>query len=244
MAEEREATFDTTAFLTSAGEGRNIVHYKANQVVFPQGGAADAVYFLLTGRAKLTVISEWGKEATITLLAAGDFAGEESIAVSGGLRIATATAIIGCAALRIDREEMLRVLREEGAFSDFFLKFMLIRSMRSQADLVDQLFNSCEHRLARILLSMANFSESSEPAPLIPVVTRKTLARMSGATPAQVTRYMSRFRALGYIENHGRIRVHRSLLVALLEDRLSEQNASRPALFAPPSPPARRNKHA
>jgi CRP-like cAMP-binding protein len=164
----RSTEFDLATFLANAGLGRKIVNYKPSANLFVQGSPADFVLYLQSGRAKLTVVSQTGKEATITLLSSGDFIGEESIAGPQGLRMATATAITACTALKIDRNEMIRVMHEEHAFSDLFLKFLLARSMRTQADLVDQLFNSSEKRLARILLLMAEFGKPGEPEPLIP----------------------------------------------------------------------------
>ncbi len=234
MAERKKSRFDTSAFLASAGTGRKIVRFRPKQVLFSQGDEATSVFYLQSGHAKLTVISKRGKEATVTLLAAGDFAGEESIASGGAFRTATATAVEACVVLRIDREQMLLVLHEEHVFSDFFLKFMLVRGMRTQADLIDQLFNSSERRLARILLLMAHFGSTSEPEELIPKVTQETLAEMIGTTRSRVSFFMNRFRKLGYIEYNGRIRVHTSLLKMVLQDQLPEQNASRPTLMLPP----------
>jgi CRP/FNR family transcriptional regulator, cyclic AMP receptor protein len=174
------------------------------------------MFYLQRGRAKLTVVSAAGKEATITLLTAGDFVGEESIAGAVGRRLATATAMSACTALKIEREEVIRVLHEEHAFSDLFLKFLLARCMRAQADLIDQLFNSSEKRLARILLLLAEFGKPGEPEPLIPEITQETLAEMIGTTRSRVSFFMNRFRKLGFIEYNGRIRVHRSLLNIVL----------------------------
>jgi CRP-like cAMP-binding protein len=233
MADGKKRPFNTSVFLASAGPGRRIIHFRPKQVLFSQGGDADSVFYLQTGHAKLTVISKRGKEATVTLLAAGDFAGEESIAAGGVFRTATASALEACVALKIDREQMLFVLHEEHVFSDFFLRFMLVRGMRTQADLIDQLFNSSERRLARILLLMANFGGPGEPEELIPKVTQETLAEMIGTTRSRVSFFMNRFRKLGYIEYNGRIRVNASLLKIVLQDQLPEQNASRPALTTP-----------
>jgi CRP-like cAMP-binding protein len=219
--------FDLAKFLANAGLGRKIVHLKPTEDFFSQGGPADFVLYLQTGRAKLTVVSKTGKEATITLLAAGDFIGEESIAGPLGLRMATATAITGCTALKIEREEMIRVMSEEHAFSDLFLKFLLARSMRIQADLVDQLFNSSEKRLARILLLMAEFGKVDDPETLIPKITQETLAEMIGTTRSRVSFFMNRFRKLGFIEYNGRIKVHKSLLNVILHDQLSEDGSGR-----------------
>jgi len=218
MTELKITTFDPAAFLANAGLGRRIVQVKAKQSFFSQGNTADSIFYLQKGRAKLTVVSTNGKEATITLLSAGDFVGEESIAGAVGLRLATATAITACTALKIERAEMLRVLHEEHAFSDLFLKFLLARSMRTQADLVDQLFNSSEKRLARILLLMAEFGKPGEPETLIPQITQETLAEMIGTTRSRVSFFMNRFRKLGFLEYNGRIRVHKSLLNVILHD--------------------------
>ena len=218
MIELKSTAFDAEAFLAKAGLGRRIVQLKPKQAFFSQGNTADSVFYLQKGRAKLTVVSKNGKEATITLLTAGDFVGEESIAGAVGLRLATATAITTCVALKIEREEMIRVMHEEHSFSDLFLKFLLARSMRTQADLVDQLFNSSEKRLARILLLMAEFGKPGEPETLIPQITQETLAEMIGTTRSRVSFFMNRFRKLGFIEYNGRIRVHKSLLNVILHD--------------------------
>src|ERR1700727_834005 len=210
--------FDPAAFLANAGLGRKIVQFNPSANFFVQGSPADFVLYLQSGRAKLTVVSKTGKEATITLLSAGDFIGEESIAGPLGLRMATATAITTCTALKIERDEMIRVMHEEHTFSDLFLKFLLARSMRTQADLVDQLFNSSEKRLARILLLMAEFGKPGEPETLIPKITQETLAEMVGTTRSRVSFFMNRFRDLGFIEYNGAIKVHKSLLNVILHD--------------------------
>jgi CRP/FNR family transcriptional regulator, cyclic AMP receptor protein len=222
--------FDPAVFLANAGLGRRIVQFKPRTSLFRQGSPADCVFYLQSGRVKLTVVSQRGKEATITLLSPGEFIGEESIAGPIGLRLATATAVTNCTALKIERDEMVRVLSEEHAFSDLFLKFLLARSMRTQADLVDQLFNSSEKRLARILLLMAEFGKPGEPEMLIPKISQETLAEMIGTTRSRVSFFMNRFRRLGFVEYNGRIRVHKSLLNVILHDRLPEHNAERPAI--------------
>ena len=219
MAELEKPAFDVAAFLAEAGLGRRIVQLAQKQLFFSQGDSADAVFYLQAGRAKVTVVSHAGKEATITLLSAGDFVGEESLAAVHGLRLATATAITDCTALKICRDEMIRVMHEEHDFSDLFLKFLLARSMRIQADLVDQLFNSSEKRLARNLLLMAEFGMPGEPEPLIPRISQETLAEMIGTTRSRVSFFMNRFRKLGFIEYNGRIRVHKSLLNIVLLDQ-------------------------
>ena len=218
MNKLKNTTFDVAAFLANAGLGRRIVQLTPKQIFFSQGNAADSVHYLQKGRANLTVVSKVGKEATITLLSPGDFVGEESIAAVAGRHMATATAITACTALKIDRTEMIRVIHEEHAFSDLFLSFLLARSMRTQADLVDHLFNSSEKRLARILLLMAEFGKPTEPETLIPHITQETLAEMIGTTRSRVSFFMNRFRKLGFIEYNGRIHVHKSLLNVVLHD--------------------------
>ena len=225
MTERKDDTFDLSAFLANAGLGRRIVHLRAKETFFSQGGAADSIFYLQRGRAKLTVVSTAGKEATVALLTAEDFVGEESLAGSVGPRLTTATAITPCTALKIERAEMIRVMHEEHAFSDLFLKFLLARSMRTQADLVDQLFNSSEKRLARILLLMAEFGKAGEPEALIPKITQETLAEMIGTTRSRVSFFMNRFRKLGFIEYNGRISVKRSLLNVVLNDQSSGHHA-------------------
>ena len=225
---ESRSMFDAAAFLAHAGLGRRIVLVKPGQAFFTQGDPADSVFYLQSGRAKLTVISLNGKEATITLLAAGDFVGEESLATVPGLRLATATAVSESAALKIGRDEMIRVMHEEHALSDMFLAFLLGRSMRAQADLVDQLFNSSEKRLARILLLMAEFGKPGEQKTFIPPITQETLADMIGTTRSRVSFFMNRFRKLGFIDYNGRIQVHKSLLNVVLLDQLPERNSEKP----------------
>ena len=228
MVQVEKPGFDTAAFLASAGLGRRIVQLAPKETFFTQGDPADSVFYLQEGRAKVTVVSPSGKEATITLLSAGDFVGEEALMAMAGLRLATATAITACTTLRISREEMIRVTHVEHSFSDLFLKVMLDRSMRIQADLVDQLFNSSEQRLARILLLMAEFGKPGEPDQYIPQISQETLAEMIGTTRSRVSFFMNRFRKLGFIEYNGPIKVHKSLLNAVLLDRLPEVKPERP----------------
>jgi CRP-like cAMP-binding protein len=196
------------------------------------------------GRAKLTIVSKGGKEATVTLLAPGDFFGEECMAGPNELRTTSATAITVCVVLKIDCEELTRVLHEEHAFSDLFVQFLALRSSRTQADLVDQLFNNSERRLARILLIMADYGSESGLEALIPPVTQETLANMIGTTRSRVSFFMNRFRKLGYISYKNRIRVHKSLLMMVLQDQLPEENATRPKLLDPPPSLARTARRA
>jgi len=232
MTEKNGLEFDPISYLARAGVGRRIEDLKPNQTFFVQGDPADSVFYLQSGRAKLTVVSHEGKEATITLVSGGDFVGEESLAAVPGLRLATATAINTCMALKITREEMIRVMHQEHTLSDIFLKFLLARSMRTQADLVDQLFNSSEKRLARILLLMAEFGEPGKHETFIPPITQETLAEMIGTTRSRVSFFMNRFRKLGFISYNGRIQVHKSLLNVVLLDQLPENNAEKPPVFA------------
>jgi CRP-like cAMP-binding protein len=211
--------FDSAVFLASAGLGRRVVRLEPTEFFFSQGDPADSVFYLQKGRAKFTVVSTIGKEATIALLTPHAFVGEEAIAATPGLRLTSATAITACTALKITREEMIRVMHEEHEFSDLFMKFLLELSMRIQADLVDQLFNDSERRLARILLLMAEFGQHGDPEALLPKISQATLAEMIGTTRSRVSFFMNRFRQLGFIEYKERIRVHKSLMNVILHDQ-------------------------
>ena len=215
--------FDLVTFLEEAGIGRRVVHLQPKQVFFSQGSSADSIFYLRTGSAKLTVVSPDGKEATVALLSSGEYIGEESLASVGRLHLATASAIVVCTALEIAREEMIRLMHVEHSFSETYMKFLLARSMRTQADLVDQLFNSSEQRLARILLLLAEFGEPGEHEHFIPPITQETLAEMVGTTRSRVSFFMNRFRKLGLIEYNGRIRVHRSLINVIRHDHFTEK---------------------
>ena len=230
MFELHKPIFNPAAFLASAGLGRRIVQFAPKEPFFSQGDPADAVFYLQKGRAKITVVSKAGKEATISLVIPGEFVGEGALVEGSGFRLSTATAITACTALKIRRDEMIRVMHEEHDFSDMFLKFLLERSMRIQADLVDQLFNSSEKRLARILLLMAEFGKPGEPTQYIPKISQETLAEMIGTTRSRVSFFMNRFRKLGLIEYNGRIRVHKSLLNVVLHDNLPGDEAQEPEI--------------
>jgi CRP-like cAMP-binding protein len=230
MSATNHTAFSPAVFLANAGLGRRIVELEPKETFFCQGDPTDSIFYLQRGRAKVTVVSQNGKEATITLLSAGDFVGEECLAAVAGLRLATATAINNCTALKIKRAEMVRVMHDEPAFVDIFLKFLLARSMRTQADLIDQLFNSSEKRLARILLIMAEFGKPGEPETFIPPITQETLADMIGTTRSRVSFFMNRFRKLGFIDYNGRIQVHKSLLNVVLLDQLPEHNSEQPRI--------------
>ena len=242
MHKRRARPFNTDTYLATAGPGRTIIRVNAKQVFSSQGDRADCLFYLRVGRAKLTIVSKGGKEATVTLLAPGDFFGEECMAGPNEVRTTSATAITVCVVLKIANQELTRVLHAENAFSDLLVQFLAVRSTRTQADLVDQLFNNSERRLARTLLLMADYGNASGPETLIPPVTQEALAEMIGTTRSRVSFFMNRFRKLGYISYKSRIRIHRSLLTMVLEDRLPEQNASRPKLLGPPPGRARSAK--
>jgi CRP/FNR family cyclic AMP-dependent transcriptional regulator len=188
------------------------------QIIFSQGDPADAVFYILGGKVRLSVVSPAGKEATVALLGTGDFVGEECIANSQPLRMATAEPITEGAALKIDRNEMVRALHEQQALSDIFLSYLLSRNLRAQEDLVDQLFNSSEKRLARALLLLAQFGQEGELETVIPKISQAVLAEMVGTTRSRVNFFMNRFRKLGFIDYNGKLLVHRSLLNVVLHD--------------------------
>lgn len=211
-------SFDPEAFLRQVGVGRTVVDLKKKEVLFSQGQPADAVFYVEKGTVKLSVVSKQGKEATVALLEPGNFVGESCIAAAERIRTVTASALTRCTLMRIERNEMLRVLREEHAFADVFVAFLLARNVRIQADLVDQLFNSSEKRLARILLLLAHFGKDGEPQTVIPKISQEVLAEMVGTTRSRVNFFMNRFRELGFIEYNGGLEVHSSLLNVILHD--------------------------
>lgn len=220
MLNSDKPVLDVAALLVRAGLGRKTTRLAPKQPFFSQGDAADSVFYLQSGRARVTVVSAVGKEATITFLTDGDFIGEEALALAQGPRLATATAITDCTSFKIGRAEMVRAMHEDHDFADLFMKFLVARSMRIQADLIDQLFNSSEKRLARILLLMAQFGQPGEPEPLLPKISQEVLAEMIGTTRSRVSFFMNRFRSLGFIDYNGSIRVHKSLLNVILHDQL------------------------
>ena len=226
--------FDASAFLANAGLGRRIVQLAPRETFFCQGDPADSVFYLQKGRAKVTVVSAVGKEATITIAIAGEFIGQGALAAVPGLRLSTATAITACTALKIARDEMARVMHEQAEFSDLFMKFLLTHSIRIQADLVDQLFNCSEKRLARILLLMEEFGEPGKRVTLIPKISQETLAEMIGTTRSRVSFFMNRFREHGFIDYKDRIHVHRSLLNVILHDQLPDDHAEKSPITEQP----------
>jgi CRP/FNR family transcriptional regulator, cyclic AMP receptor protein len=210
--------FDPAAFLANAGLGRAIVDLEKNQIIFSQGDDADAVFYVQRGKIKLSVVSGRGKEATVALLSAGDFLGEGCIVSAQHLRMSSATALTEGSLLKIDRKEMISALHKENTMSDIFIAYLLTRNLRVQADLVDQLFNSSEKRLARTLLLLAQFGKEGEPETVIPKISQETLAGIVGTTRARVNFFMNRFRKLGFIEYNGEMQIHRSLLSVVLHD--------------------------
>ena len=211
--------FDPKVFLGlgKVGEGRTTANYDRNQMVFAQGDPANAIFYLQKGRVKLTVVSHHGKEAVIAILGAGDFFGEGCLARQA-LRMATATAMDECTIMRLDKTRMIRMLHDEPAFSEVFVAHLLSRSIRVEEDLIDQLFNSSEKRLARVLLLLANFGKEGHPEPVIAKISQETLAEMIGTTRSRVSFFMNKFRRLGFIDYKDRLEVHSSLLNVVLHD--------------------------
>jgi CRP/FNR family cyclic AMP-dependent transcriptional regulator len=219
MSPRKERTFDPNTFLAQAGLGRTILQYPKNKVIFAQGEPCDAVFYIQDGRVKLTVLSTQGKEATIALLGPGDFMGESCITSDQPLRMSSALPLTDCRILRIEKTTMLKVLHREHAFSDLFVAYLVSRNNHIQEDLVDQLFNSAEKRLARILLLLAHFGKEGRSERVIPKMSQETLAEMVGTTRARVNFFMNRFRQLGLIDyNSGGLEVHSSLLDIVLHD--------------------------
>ena len=209
--------FDPHAFLATIGKGRKLMLFRNKQTIFTQGDRSDAVFYIQTGKVKLTVVSKTGKEATIGILGNGDFFGESSLA-GQELRMGTATAMTDCNVLRIDKKAMMEALHGEHEFSDLFVAYLLARNIRYEEDLVDQLFNSSEKRLARILLLLAHFGKEGKPESVVPKISQEMLAEMIGTTRSRVSFFMNRFRKLGFIHYNGGLQVHTSLLNVVLHD--------------------------
>ncbi len=210
--------FDVKVFLAKAGIGRTITRFQKGAPIFAQGDACDSVFYVHEGCVKLTVLSAAGKEANIALLTSGHFVGEECVSTDQPYRSATATAVTECVLLRIGKAEMTRVLQQEHAMSELFVAFLLARTNRIQADLVDQLFNSSEKRLARTLLLLANFGKEGVQDAMVPKISQSTLAAMVGCTRSRVNFFLNRFRKLGFIEYDQQIRVKRALMQVVLHD--------------------------
>jgi CRP/FNR family cyclic AMP-dependent transcriptional regulator len=211
------AKFDPKSFLAEAGKGRALTAYEKNQTIFSQGDPADAIFYVQKGKIKLTAVSREGKEAVLALLGAGDFFGEGCLA-GQPLRMAGADTMSECSIMRLEKASVIRLLRDQPAFSDLLLRHLLSRNIRIEEDLVDQLFNSSEKRLARVLLLLANFGKQGKPEPVIPKVSQETLAEIVGTTRSRVSFFMNRFRKLGFIEYNGGLEVHSSLLSVILHD--------------------------
>src|SRR5688500_18791375 len=216
-SEARERPFDVQAFLEANAPKARVVRYARPGVIFSQGGQANAVFYLLEGAVKLTVLSAGGKEAVVGMLGAGDFFGEGSLA-GQPLRMATAAAVVPTTVLRVPKPDMARMLTAHHGFADRFLSHMLTRNIRIEEDLVDQLFNSSEKRLARTLLLLARYGQEDGATHVLPKLSQETLAEMIGTTRSRVNVFMTKFRRLGFIEYNGKLIVHRSLLSVVLHD--------------------------
>jgi CRP/FNR family transcriptional regulator, cyclic AMP receptor protein len=218
MPRRKARKFDVRTFLSKTGLGRTILQFPAKSVIFAQGDPADAVFYIQKGRVKLTVVSKQGKEATVALLAKDDFLGEESITSDQPLRTTSAVAITNCSVLRIQKKVMLDVLHKEHSFSDLLVAFLVVRNSRIQADLVDQLFNSAEKRLARALLLLTRFGKEDRLEPVLPRMSHEALAEIVGTTRARVNFFMNRFRKLGFIDYNGGLEVRSTLLDVVLHE--------------------------
>jgi CRP/FNR family transcriptional regulator, cyclic AMP receptor protein len=218
MQRKTKPPFDPNLFLAKIGRGRSLADYRKNQKVFSQGDSADSVFYIQKGQVKLTVVSREGKEAVVAILGVDNpFVGEGCLA-GQAIRMATAIAMSECSIMRITKPAMVRVLHDEPTFSELFLRHVLFRNIRIEEDLVDQLFNSSEKRLARVLLLLANFGKEGTPELVIPQMSQETLAEIIGTTRSRVSFFMNRFRKLGFIHYNGGLQVHRSLLNVVLHD--------------------------
>jgi CRP/FNR family transcriptional regulator, cyclic AMP receptor protein len=218
MASKQKTLFDPSDFLAQAGAGRTIAAYRKAGVIFTQGDEADAVFYIQKGKVKLTVVSTQGKEAVVAVLGMGEFCGEGCLA-GQSRRMATASAMGDCEIMRLEKPAMLRVLHAEPHFSEMFVAYLLTRTIKVEEDLVDQLFNSSEKRLARALLLLANFGKEGRPEPIVAKVSQEMLAEMIGTTRSRVSFFMNKFRKLGFISYNGHIEVHSSLLSVVLHDQ-------------------------
>jgi len=218
MAVNRRPSFNPKSFLAKVGEGRRIERYSKDQIVFSQGDPADAVFYIQKGKAKVTVVSEQGKEAVVAIFGTDEFFGEGCLA-GQPLRIATVRTMTDCVIMRLEKAAVVDVIHREPAFSEMFIAHLLGRTIRVEADLVDQLFNSSEKRLARLLLLLANFGKEGRPEPIIAKISQETLAEMIGTTRSRVSFFMNKFRKLGLIDYNGGIHVHSSLLNVVLHEK-------------------------
>jgi CRP/FNR family transcriptional regulator, cyclic AMP receptor protein len=213
-----KASFDPKKFLAKVGEGKTISQYPKDQIVFSQGEIADAVFYIQQGKVKLTVVSEQGKEAVVAILGPGQFFGEACLN-GHPLRIATTRAVEECLITRLEKATMIATIHDEPEFSELFMSYLLTRNSRIEEDLIDQLFNSSEKRLARLLLLLANFGKEGRPEPIVGTFSQETLAEMIGTTRSRVSFFMNKFRKLGFIKYNGKIEVHNSLLNVILFDK-------------------------
>jgi CRP/FNR family transcriptional regulator, cyclic AMP receptor protein len=211
------ARFDPAVFLETAAKGRAVATHQTKQIIFAQGDAADSVIYIKSGKVKVTVVSKHGKEAVVAILGADEFLGEGCL-IGQPKRLATATAMTECVTMRVEKSEIMRVLHDEPAFSQMFVSHILARNARVEEDLVDQLFNSTEKRLARVLLLLANFGKEGRPEPIIAKISQETLAEMIGTTRSRVSHFMNKFRQLGFIDYNGHLEVHSSLLSVVLNE--------------------------
>src|SRR6202051_4806959 len=227
MKRKGKLPFDPKRFLAKVGEGKTISKYRNDQVVFPQGEGADAVFYIQQGKVKLTVVSEQGKEAVVAILGPGQFFGEGCLN-GHPLRIATTRAIDECVLTRLEKATMIATMHSEPEFSELFMAYLLTRNSRIEEDLIDQLFNSSEKRLARVLLLLANFGKDGTPEPIVGKFSQETLAEMIGTTRSRVSFFMNKFRKLGYIKYNGKLEIHNSLLNVVLYDKpeIKTKNAS------------------
>jgi CRP-like cAMP-binding protein len=217
MVAKKKREFDPNTFLATIGDGRKMLAVKKRQLIFAQGDGADAIFYLQKGKVRLTVVSHVGKEATIGIVSEGNFFGEGSLA-GQLLRMGSAAAMTDCDVLRVEKKAMMAALHREHAFSDMFVAYLLARNIRYEEDLVDQLFNSSEKRLARVLLLLAHFGKDGIPETVVPKISQETLAEMIGTTRSRVSFFMNRFRKLGFIHYNGTLQVHSSLLNVVLHD--------------------------
>lgn len=218
MRKRVKASFDPKKFLAKVGDGKAISNYRKNEVVFSQGEVADAVFYIQQGNVKLVVVSKHGKEAVVAILGPGHFFGEGCLN-GHPLRIATARAVDACVITRLERKTMIAAIHKEPGFSELFMSYLLTRNSRIEEDLIDQLFNSSEKRLARLLLLLANFGKEGRPEPIVGRFSQEMLADMIGTTRSRVSKFMNKFRDLGFISYNGTIEVHSSLLGVLLHDQ-------------------------
>jgi CRP-like cAMP-binding protein len=230
MRKRNKASFDPKIFLAKVGEGKTIAKYRKDQIIFSQGEIADAVFYLQHGKVKLTVVSEQGKEAVVAIVGPGHFFGEGCLN-GHPLRIATTRAVDECVITRLEKATMIATIHNEPEFSELFMSYLLSRNSRIEEDLIDQLFNSSEKRLARLLLLLANFGKEGRPEPIVGKFSQETLAEMIGTTRSRVSFFMNKFRKLGFIVYNGKLEVHNSLLNVVLYDKpeVGTRDASTPA---------------